>query len=724
MKTPKPDKTRLRIPSSGPPPKKPNGRAWGTLAAVLLVVITTAFYVPAFHGGFIWDDDDYVTGNQTLRSLSGLAHIWFQVGATPQYYPLVHTTYWIEYHLWGLNPAGYHVVNVLLHAASAILLWRLLAALRVPGAWVATAVFAVHPVNVESVAWITERKNVLSGVFYLAAALTYLRFAFDPGETAPRSMRIRWYAVSLLLFLGALLSKTVTGSLPAAILLVLWWKRGRIRWADVSPLLPFFVLAFALGSLTASMEKHRVGAVGSEWNFSTVDRFLIAGRALWFYAGKLVWPAHLTFIYPRWDIDADMWWQYLYPMGALAVVVAMWMARRRLGRGPLAAILFFVGTLVPALGFFSVFPMRYSFVADHFQYLASAGLIVLAVAAGTMTAAALSTSGRRAASVFAACILVLLGALTWRQERVYTDLETLWRDTLDKNPDAWIAHNNLAPILAGQGKLDEAIGHCNEALRLKPAYPEAHVTLGNLMLNQGKLDEAIKHYSEAVRLKPDYVQAHVNLGNVLLDQGRIDEAIGLYTEALQLNPSYPETHNSLGNALFAQSKLDEAVTQYTEALRLRPAFPEAHNNMGMVLANQGKLDEAVTHYTEALRLEPAFAAAYHNRGAAYGRIGDYDRAIADLSKAIELQPDNASAYCDRGNACFSKGNLDQAIRDYTRAIELRPDFAETYSSRGMAFYSLRESEKAWADVRMCRQLGGTPDPEFVRKLAESTGLTK
>jgi hypothetical protein len=281
-------------------------REW-ILGGLLLLIILAA-YQQVWHAGYIWDDDSYVTKNATLRDLHGLWRIWFEVAATPQYYPLVHTSFWIEHHLWGLNPLGYHLVNLVLHALGAILLWRGLLRLGIPGAWLAAAIFAVHPVEVESVAWITERKNVLSAVFYFAAALTYLRFETARDEKDQAGQRWYLYFASLFLFVLALLSKTVACSLPAALLLVRWWKSGRIKWRDILALLPFFAFGLGLGLLTAWLEKHHVRAEGEEWALTFGQRFLIAGRALWFYASKLLWPANLIFIYPRWDVSAAFGW--------------------------------------------------------------------------------------------------------------------------------------------------------------------------------------------------------------------------------------------------------------------------------------------------------------------------------------------------------------------------------------------------------------------------------
>ena len=582
------------------------------LLGALFVALVLVVYLPALGGGFSWDDDAYVTNNVTLRSMHGLSQIWGRLTATPQYYPLVFTSFWLEYHLWGLNPLGYHIVNVLLHALAALLLWRVLVRLQLPGAWLAAGIFALHPVAVESVAWVTERKNVLSAVFYFAAALAYLRWrdasTTDPGATnrkrgsgvrgpAPASRRSGvLYFLSLALFICALLSKTVTASLPAALLLVIWWKHGRVAGRDVRPLLPFFGAGAALGLVTSWLERTHVGANGPEWALSFLDRCLIAGRALWFYAGKLLWPANLTFIYPRWQIDPGIWWQWLFPAAAMAVVVILWSVRRRIGRGPLVAVLFFAGTLFPALGFVNVYPMRYSFVADHFQYLASVGLIVLAAAGLTRILRPVP---------FAAVVLpLLLAVLAWKQSAVYVDTKTLWRDTLAKNPSSWMAHNNLGTVLESEGQIDKAIGHYEEALRLKPDHAEAHNNLGNTLHKKGRTDAAIHEYRDAIRLKPDYAIAYGNLGTTLGARGRHDEAIEQFQESIRLNPLDGLARYNFGIVLFKSKQADAAIKELQHAVRLLPEYANARINLGIALGSAGRLDEAIDQFEEAIRLKP------------------------------------------------------------------------------------------------------------------------
>ncbi len=321
--------------------------------------------------GLVWNDSDYVTRPE-LRSLHGLGRIWFDLGATEQYYPLLHSLFWIQSQLWGKRPLGHHLVNVLLHLTAVGLLYLILRKLKIPGALLAAGIFALHPVMVESVAWITEQKNTLSTVFYLGALLVYLDF--------DQTRRSSDYAISLVLFILAMASKTVTATLPAALLVIFWWQRGRLSWRrDVRPLAPWFALGISAGLFTAWVEFTYIGAEGAEFSLSGVQRLLIASRVPWFYAAKLLWPANLIFMYPRWDIDATAWWQWMFPLATVALLSALWHLRRR-WRGPLAACLLFVGTLFPVLGFLNVYWFVFAFAADHLQYLASISLIVPAAA--------------------------------------------------------------------------------------------------------------------------------------------------------------------------------------------------------------------------------------------------------------------------------------------------------------------------------------------------------
>jgi Flp pilus assembly protein TadD len=624
---------RLMNAAAGLPPTPPTRREfWAGLAIFVLVTIT---YLPALRCGFIWDDDEYVTDNPTLRTADGLRRIWLEPRSTPQYYPLVFTTFWVEYHLWGLSPAGYHLVNIMLHAANAWLVWLVLRRLRIPGAWLAAAIFGLHPVHVESVAWITERKNVLSGLFYLGALLVYLDVAALGRLPAEKTDRcgIR-YIVATVLFVAALLSKSVTGSLPAAILLLILWKHGRITWTDVRSLMPWFALGLSLGINTALLEKSHVGAVGAPFTWSFVERCLIAGRALCFYAGKLAWPNPLIFLYPRWTIDAGNVVQWTYPAAALSVVALFLYLRRRWGYGPLVAVLFFGGTLFPALGFVNVYPMRYSFVADHFQYLASLGPIALVVAAASSVIdrwPILSAAGRkketspRRASTFdrrsipalllAALLLGLLARKTWNQESVYRDAEALWSDVLARNPQSGIAHFYLGKIRTAQGRAPEATRHFHEALRLQTDDTELHIIntlLANSLVREGDMTGARAAFEAALRQQPDFWEALNGLGNLLARKGNVEEAIKLYRRALAAAPQEAAVHHNLANALAVKGDLVQSEQYYREAIRLNPTSAAAHMNFGNLLARQERYSEAEQEFVAALDIDPHLEPARRN----------------------------------------------------------------------------------------------------------------
>jgi tetratricopeptide (TPR) repeat protein len=550
----------------------PKTRLAAVSSGAAIVLLTLIAYLPATQAGFIWDDDRYVEKNLTLRGPEGLAQIWLQPAATPQYYPLVHSSYWLEYRIWGLNPTGYHVVNILLHCLACVLVWRVLLKLDLPPptAWAAAAVFALHPVHVESVAWITERKNVLSIVFYLAALSAFLNWAPSEGRR-----RGGLCGVALLLFVCALLSKTVTASLPFVLLLLIWWKRGRVTARDFVAVGPFLALGIFFGLLTVWLEKYHVGAIGEEWNLSLMERLLVSGRALWFYASKLAWPAGQSFIYPRWTIDSFVWWQPLFPVAAIACISGLWLTRHRIGRGPLVAVLFFAGTLVPALGFFDVYPFRYSFVADHFQYLASLGLIVLAIEAGRRAL------GSGVSPVVGPLVLVILlsalGGMTWNRTLVFHDRETLWRSTLKQNPNAWIAHNNLGEVLLARGRVDESLHHLLRYLDLVEDAP---------------VDKA------------ELAQAHNNIGLGLTEQGNLNDARREFRKALEIEPGYPYANNNMGVVLQTYGQLEGAILHFQRALEGEPGYARAHFNLGSALIERGDREEGLRHLEVALRLDP------------------------------------------------------------------------------------------------------------------------
>lgn len=569
------------------------------LAIYAAIFVATAIaYWPGVHGGPVWDDSAHVTP-RALQSWHGLWRIWFELGASQQYYPLLHSAFWIEHRFWGDAVLGYHLTNVFQHALCACLVVMIVRFLKLPGAWLAGFVFALHPVCVEAVAWISEQKDTLSGVFYLASALMYLNF--------DRSRRRSQYAGAMALFLFALMSKSVTATLPAALLVVFWWLRGRLDWRrDVLPLLPWFVIGASGGLFTAWVEATYIGASGAGYQLSFVQHILLAGRVICFYAWKIVWPADLVFSYPHWNIDGRVWWQYLYPVAV--IVVSAWLLmlavrKESPRRGPLAGFLFFAGTLFPVLGFLHVFPFKYSYVADHFQYLASLGIIVPAAWVLTKGIPGISESGRNAIGV---ALIAILAVLTWRQASLYRDPETLYRATLERNPESWMTHNNLGIYLTTlPGRMDDAATEFQAAIRIRPDHTKAHMNLGNLWLQTpGKLPEAIAEYQAALQLEPNYAPAHDNLGIALMQMpGRLPDAIAEFETALRLRPNDSRSHELLGLA-FAQmpDKLNDAVSEYEEALRIQPDDATIHMNFGDALAKiPERHDEAIAQYRLALQ---------------------------------------------------------------------------------------------------------------------------
>jgi len=571
--------------------------------AALLVAATVFAYLPAFDAGFIWDDDDYVTQNPLLREAGGLWRIWFSPTELPQYYPVVHTSFWFEFQLWDMAPAGYHVVNVLLHAANACLVWRIVRRLHIPGALLAAFVFALHPVHVESVAWITERKNVLSGLFYLLALDRWLRWVEPAAAATAAAPPARHLAVAFVCFAAALLSKTVTCSLPAVFLLLTWWRHGRLRRREVLATLPFFALGLVLALVTASLERAHVGAEGAEFAFAWTDRVLIAGRAPWFYLGTLVWPAGLSFNYERWDLDAHSAAQWAFPCATVAVLAALFGLRRRLGRAGLVALLSFGGSLVPALGFFNVYPMRYSFVADHFQYLASLGPIVLFAALAATAAGERHGTTRRAAVAAAALLIVGLGTLTWRQAHVYQNPETLWLDTIAKNPRSWLALTNLARFQTARGDHAAAIAGLERAIAVYEAS-ETRLALGIARLQAGDAAAARVELERAVALAPKRNDAKAFLGHVLHVLGENDRALVVLQQALAFREDYDRARAFTGAVLHALGRHREALPHLERAIELNPMAPDALCTAARVHAALGEGDHAVFHAAHALYRDP------------------------------------------------------------------------------------------------------------------------
>jgi cytochrome c-type biogenesis protein CcmH/NrfG len=566
--------------------------AW-PIGVILIVACTLAAYSPAFRYGFIWDDDVHITKNPVLSQPDGLTRIWLDTKATCQYYPLTFSLFYLEHRLWGLNPLGYHVVNVLLHAGNALLLWSVLRRLGVPGGWVAAMLFALHPVEVESVAWVTEQKNTLSGLLALAALWSYLRFQpMNAGTRTepPTRRRWDWYVLSLLLFALACLAKSAVAPMSGVMLLLTWWKRRSLSFRDLALLAPFLLVGALLALNTARLEFQDVGARGLDFARTPVERLLIAARAFWFYPCKLTWPVDLAFIYPRWQISSQQPSQWFYVGGVAFLLAVLLLSRRRLGMGPLIAVLCYGALIFPALGFANIYFTRFSFVADHFQYHAGTCLLALA---GALASRIFTTADGRLRLVAAACLpaCFLLGYLTWGRCHAYRDSMTLWTDTLAKNPAAWIAHTNLANQLEARGRPLDALGHYIKTTELKPDDVQGYLNLGCAYFRRGDMEQAIAAFERGLRCPDgrtfDRSKLENNLGSARVVLGDLPAAIAHFRRAIQDDPSYADAHSNLGLSLASRGQGEEAVAELRTALRLNPGDVETRAILNRLIQNLG-----------------------------------------------------------------------------------------------------------------------------------------
>jgi tetratricopeptide (TPR) repeat protein len=645
------------VPSPAPAP-------WRRIVLpVLIAVAVFVAYWPVRHGAALWDDDGHITKPE-LRSLDGLRRIWTEPGAAQQYYPVLHTAFWLEHRLWGDATTGYHLLNAGLHAVSAILLVHLLRRLGVGGADFAGLLFALHPVAVESVAWITEQKNTLSLALALAAAVVYLG-APDPASGACWRRGRYWAATAL--YLLAVLAKTMVAPLPAVLLVLAWWREGRLERKSLVPLAPWFLCGVTLGLFTAWMEHSVIGAQGAEYALTFFQRLMLAARALWFYAGKVVWPGTLMFFYPRWDVPAAAagWWPWLLATMVLGAALAWW-ARR--DRGPLAAALIYAGLLFPALGFFNVFPFRFSYVADHFQYPALAAAAACLGAVAARLTAAWPTAVRAAG---AALVLAAAAGQVWRQAGTYVDNETLWRTTTERNPTSWLARNDLGQAILDAGRAEESLAHFAAALALDPgkAPPENNYALA--LAAAGRVEEAAAHYRRALELAPDYADARANYGGLLAGTGNAAAAVEQLARAVALRPDEPRYRYNLALALRADGRAADSERELRETLRLDPRRAEAWNALGYVLDATGRGNEAVPCFQTALQLRPDFTNARVNLGVAWLGQRRWAEAAAAFAEALRAEPDNAGVHFNLAVALRQLGRADEAAVHEARSRELR-----------------------------------------------------
>lgn len=654
------------------------------LKALVLTLLTFLAYSPAILGRIVWDDAGHITA-ANLQSLHGLYRIWFQPGATQQYYPLLHTAFWLEHRLFGDALAGYHLINIALHLISAFLIVAIARQMKIPGGWLAAFLFALHPVATESVAWISEQKNTLSTVFYLGAALLYLRFDSNRKRSS--------YILALILFLMALMSKTVTVTLPVTLLIAIWWQRGTLSVKrDLYPLAPWIAIGISGGAVTSWVERVYEGARGNEFALSLFERCLLAGRIAAFYLGKLLWPAGLTFFYPHWKVDASEAWQYTFPLAILLLIAAGWIYARRKNdaahRAPLAALLAFLVAIGPAMGFINAWSFVYSYVADHFQYL---GMIpvFLALAAGATVAARAFNMTPQWTYVAAAVASVILGALTWQQSHIYLDEQTLYRDAIARNPQSWVAYLDLALVVdRTKGHEPEALALTRKAIDIEPQSALGWINHGAFLYDTGHLNEALQDWRKAVQLEPEMPSAHTALGDGLAATDSLPQAVSEYQTAIRMNQSDWRPHLGLAKILSQdRTNLTAALAEFRKALELGGDSPELHVKFADALSQTpGSINEAIEEYRTALQLSPDDARAHLALGAALlNTATGHDAAIAEFHEALRIDPHYAEAHYDLGTVLSDiPGQSDAAIAEYEAALRDKPDFAAAHLNLGIA----------------------------------------
>ena len=731
--------------AAGPPSDFPYPVGFGALLLALLVAVG---YYPALMGGFVWDDVIFSTADP-VREWSGIWNIWSNPKSLTlegHYWPVVYTSFWLEHKLWGLEPAGYHAVNILLQLANTLLVWRLMWRLAVPGAWLIAAVFAVHPLHVESVAWVIERKDLLSGLFYMTAVLVWLRFTEEP----------RWprYCGVLGLFVASLFSKTVTVTLPAALLVLAWWKRGRVTVADGLRVLPLFAVGFAIAFADTAYYASREPL---DLDYSFVERMQIAAHALWFYVGKILWPVDLAVIYPLWEVGVGDLAAWAYVAAAVALAAGLWFARGRIGRGPLAGALFFLVTLSPVLGFVDYGFMQFSYVADRFQYLAGIGMMAVLIGAGVHAAGQLSTTARKGVLGVVLLGVAVLAGLSWKQSHIYRDEITFFSHIVALNPEGRDAYHNLGKALQDAGRMEEALEAARIAVKQRPEFGNAYGNLGLALQHYGKLDEAKQVLLRGREAQPDNKMVLQNLGEVARRQEQYEEALQWYEAAIKTDRGYLNAYLGKGDALFHLGRYDEAIVHLKKGLSLKPDRPKmealVHTLIGKAAQKLDRLVEARKSFEIALKIDPAliqpnlalleFLAEQQSPEAMESMAShlqwireklvdnpdglqsvaeyfrktqkQYEQALEWYGAVFEADPDYVQAYAGKGESLFQLERYEEAISTFARAIALDPEMSTVPTLR------LRIGESAEALGRLEEAAGQytrvlSDDPDHVRAL--------
>jgi Flp pilus assembly protein TadD len=667
---------------------------------LFLPALVAAVYMPGTQREFLnWDDWDYVLDNPLLRDVDGLRRIWTTT-ESPQYYPLTFTTYWLEYQLWGNGPRGAYAVSVAIHALSAVLLFHLLRRLsgRARVGWIGAVLFAVHPLQVASVAWISERKTVLAACFYLLAFLLYLRYRDHGGF---------WrYLLVLLAFAAAVFSKTVVITLAASLVLADCWLLHRRLWGSMLRAAPLAVMALLPILVTAQRER-----VWTDTAVNAAERPLAAAAALWFYIGKFLAPVRLMAIYPSWDVSiaALRWWLPL--LGLLIAVVLAVKLRGRLDRLFLFALAHFGVTILPALGLLHFGFLGHAPVADHLVYIALSGLALAAATALDRLLGSGAGGVRQPAMYVVMGILALvLGWQTWRQAQYWRGTPTLWTHTLKYHPHCAVAYVNLGSYQARRGEFALAAETLRRGVQYVADDKKLRGNLAAALLDLGRPAEALQHARVAVQLDPNDALARVRLGDALVGVGNAPEAAREYRSALELDPRSAEARGRLGRALAVLGAHHEALEQYQQAIELNPREARVHVLWGDSLAALGEVPGAIRRYEAALEIEPNNAAARNNLGIVLVNAGRFADGLVHLTRAAELAPENGNTQYMLAVALRRLGRVSEALHAARNAVALLPSDVE--ARRLLAELLVAEGQPAEA-VRQLR-VALQADPQAAR----------
>ncbi len=652
-------------------PAKPvtDRAAW--LAPVTILLLGILAYIPAMRAGFIWDDTLLIGDNAAVKSPTGLHVIWVSQ-LLGDNWPVTATSFWLEWRLFGMNATGYHVINIILHALNAVLLWQVLRRLRIPGAWAAGLLFAVHPVCTASVAWISERKNTLSLFFLLLSFLWYLRYERD-------ARHWKWFALSIVAFAVALLSKSSVVGFPMILLLCAWWQNQKITRQDIVRSLPFFALSLAMAVLTIWAQHRAMNSRAIDMGDSLLVRLLGGTWAWWFYLGKILWPQGLTMIYHRWDINPGSFLTWLPGILFLGLIGICCWYRKGWGRAALFALTFFVIALAPVLGLINMAYFNISRVSDHLQYLAVPGILALVAGGGSHL---LAKFGSRIQITTATIATAVLFILTWQHASVFIRPETLWADNIKKNPTAWRVHNSLGAEYFRSGKNEEAMKEYREALRLAPDAGDAHYNLGNALYRLGHREEAIAEFLIAASKGSETFNAENNAGIALTELGRWDEAAVHYQKAIECKESFAEAHRNLGVAYLHLKKEDAARSEFETALHYDPNNDGAQEGLGTIMENKGDAASAMALLQKAIQSNPQNPSACHNLGIALVKQGDATGAVEQFQKSISLKPEDASTHADLADALVKLSRPSEAKVELDKAIELNPTNSIYHNSLG------------------------------------------